>query len=109
EEDWRLCRVADGWLDLRLARPDLPSAEAPSSLVLCWPYHRYRVPRSGTCGVRHSGKEAITAGGNRGRAAPPKQANGRAGPRESDNWLSLARLWERTSTDEQVETQSLRR
>ena len=33
----------------------------------------------------------------------------RAGPRESDNWLSLARLWERTSTDEQVETQSLRR
>jgi hypothetical protein len=31
----------------------------------------------------------------------------RAGPRESDNRLSLARLWERTSTDDQVDTQSL--
>src|SRR5215467_11258377 len=28
----------------------------------------------------------------------------RGGPRESDNCLSLARLWERTSTDDQVDT-----
>jgi len=33
----------------------------------------------------------------------------RAGPCESDNWLSLARLWERTSTDDKVDTQSLQR
>src|SRR5262245_27764210 len=31
----------------------------------------------------------------------------RGGPRESDNCLSLARLWERTSTDDQVDTQPL--
>src|SRR5262249_21250343 len=34
-------------------------------------------------------------------------AQDRAGPRESDNSLSLARLWERTSTDDQVDTQAL--
>ena len=34
-------------------------------------------------------------------------AEDRAGPRESDNSLSLARLWERTSTDDQVDTQAL--
>jgi hypothetical protein len=33
----------------------------------------------------------------------------RAGPRESDNSLSLARLWERTSTDDEVDTQALQR
>jgi len=33
----------------------------------------------------------------------------RAGPCESDNWLSLARFWERTSTDDKVDTQSLQR
>ena len=54
----------------------------------------------------------------KGRLTPPQRSvsdhepvrtGERAGPRESDNWLSLARLWERTSTNEQVETQSLRR